>query len=349
MASIENSRLQTAGRQALYWFVRSRSGEMTEQEQSECEGWLASDEVNRRAYERINGTWCELEGLAARPFPELEQAEAYWESKAVALSIRSGQRMMVKMKIVGAMAASLALLLVTAWWWTMIRVETSEYRTVRGEQRTITLSDGSTIAMNTDSALTVYFSGRTRTVVLEKGEALFTVAHEPARPFEVVAGNGRMRDIGTAFVVHHRTDDVTVTVVDGLVDVAAHRSHDPVAQPQHSVLTKGTRARYTPDGRLWPAEPAGPETELAWLHGKLVFEARPLKEVIQEVARYRVGEIRLLGPQLAALKVSGVFHIEDLGGFLTALEDALPVKVAHVTAQLVIIESDSTLRRNESH
>ncbi len=93
------------------------------------------------------------------------------------------------------------------------------YQTAKGEQKTVTLPDGSTIVMNTDTALSVQMSARFRTVILNRGEALFTVVHESARPFRVEAGGGVIQDIGTQFHVYKRQDKVLLSVLEGSVQI----------------------------------------------------------------------------------------------------------------------------------
>ncbi|GFE79649.1 hypothetical protein GCM10011487_16490 [Steroidobacter agaridevorans] len=60
-----------------------------------------------------------------------------------------------------------------------------EYSTSTGEQRAIELPDGSAIAINAESTVRVAFSNSSRDVYLDRGQAMFTVAKDPARPFRV--------------------------------------------------------------------------------------------------------------------------------------------------------------------
>ena len=188
-----------------------------------------------------------------------------------------------------------------------------EYRTAKGEQQTVVLSDGSTVRLDTATALTTNISMFIRTVVLHEGEAYFAVSHEQNRPFEVMAGNGVVRDVGTRFVVRREDEKVTVTVVEGAVDV--QRLAKGVSTAQWQRLTAGEQVSYEQQRGPSSVEKISLATSTAWMEGKVIFEERPLSEVVREIGRYQAGEIRILDSQVAALKVSGVFGVNDREGF----------------------------------
>jgi ferric-dicitrate binding protein FerR (iron transport regulator) len=131
--------------QALRWFVRLHAGDCSDQERTVFQQWLNRSETHRTEYDRVTSLWREMDKMKSRPFPELEQAQEYWKER------RSKPKgMLLRFQITGAIAAALALVLMGVWWWTMFRVEIAAYRTGKGEQRTIALSDGSNIQLNTD-------------------------------------------------------------------------------------------------------------------------------------------------------------------------------------------------------
>jgi transmembrane sensor len=237
--------------------------------------------------------------------------------------------------LVSAVLALCLLLSVTGGWW-LLSPEVMEYRAVKGEQQTVMLSDGSTMALNTATALTTEISMFRRMVVLREGEAYFSVSHEQNRPFEVMAGSGVVRDVGTRFVVRREGEKVTVTVVEGAVDVQRLGKESPREQWQR--LTAGEEVSYEPQRVPSPIGTVSLATSTAWMEGKVIFEERPLAEVVQEIGRYQPGEIRILDPRVEALKVSGVFGVNDREGFLKALEHAVPVKLSHVNRELIVLE-----------
>lgn len=112
------------------------------------------------------------------------------------------------------------------------------YTTEIGEQRSIVLEDGSSVELNSRSRIKVRFTATQRSVDLLEGQALFTVAKNPARPFVVATGDTHVRAVGTQFDVYRKRTGTVVTVVEGRVAVAPNwtrtraRSTSP-ARPEH--------------------------------------------------------------------------------------------------------------------
>jgi transmembrane sensor len=312
-----------------------QSGNVTEREKLAFQRWLGENDAHRSAFDRIESLWTDLDQLRGKPFPPLEQALEYWQAKGPRPAQQSCSRRPL-FRLSMALAAMLAVVIVGTYWWTFLRTEVFDLHTATGEQRTVTLPDGSTITLNTNTSATVRVSGMERRVVLKEGEIWLAVAHETRRPFEVVAGNGTIRDIGTQFTIRKLSDRVTVTVMEGLVEVNAHAAHSGEGGPH--IVAKGHQLWYADDGQVSMVESVDAQAVAAWVQGKLVFGAMSLAEVLREVGRYRNDRIQIVDPSLADLKVSGVFHSRDLDGFLQALEHAVPVKATRVNQQLVILE-----------
>src|SRR5690606_28626324 len=93
-------------------------------------------------------------------------------------------------------------------------------RTGVGEQRTVTLEDGSRVSLNTATRLSLHFDRGVRRVRLQSGEALFEVARDPGRPFVVESGDRQVRALGTAFIVRRDAGRIAVTLMEGSVEVA---------------------------------------------------------------------------------------------------------------------------------
>lgn len=320
---------------ALRWFVRLQSGDASENEQRAFHLWLGESDAHRSEFDRIENLWTDLDQLRGKPFPVLDQAVEYWQAKGPHPAQPSCSRRSL-FHLSMALAAMLAGVSAGTYWWTFVRAEIFELRTATGEQRTVTLPDGSTIILNTGTSATIRLSRTERRVVLKEGEIWLVVAHETRRPFEVVAGSGTIRDIGTQFALRKLSDRVTVTVVDGIVEVNTHAARS--GEGGLRIVAKGQQLWYSDDGQVSMAESVDTQAVTAWVQGKLVFLAMPLAEVLREVGRYRNDRIQIADPSLAGLLVSGVFHSRDLDSFLHALEAAIPVKATRVNHQLVILE-----------
>lgn len=198
----------------------------------------------------------------------------------------------------------------------------ADYRTAIGERRSVELPDGSTAHLNADSAIALDFSEDFRRLHLLQGQATFFVVHDPSRPFVVDALNGSTRAIGTVFDVDVRPDHVVLTVLDGQVAVAHKQSSG-----SEVLAGRDHRVRYGEDLAPSAPQPVEAETEIAWRRGKLIFDRRPLGDVVADIERYRRGRIVVAGSELRALEVTGVFDLDDPEAILSAIESSLSLDV----------------------
>lgn len=337
-AQSDNSDTPSVAQRALQWFALLQSGDATGADRRRFQSWLQADALHRLEFEKLSTVWADLDEVKPLLQSELTRAAMDWDAAAH----RRGHRMIWRWNAgwVTAAAAMCLLLIVTGGWW-LITPERMEYRTLKGEQRTVGLSDGSTITLNTATTLTTEIGMFRRTIVLREGEAYFAVSHEQNRPFEVIAGSRIVRDVGTRFVVRHEEEIVTVTVVEGAVDV--QRLEKESAGEPWQRLTAGERVAYERQRVPSAVEKVSLAESTAWMEGKVIFEERPLSEVVLEIGRYHTGEIRILDPRVEAFRVSGVFGVHDHEGFLKALEHAVPVTSTRVNHALIVLEQGGGL------
>ena len=208
--------------------------------------------------------------------------------------------------------------------------EPNLYATVTGEQSSIPLPDGSLVTLNTRSTMRVRYSDAYRDVHLGDGEALFDVAKDTRRPFRVITEQAVIEAVGTRFNVRKGIDAVTVVVVEGLVEVTrkarggeaevlvdgepyAERSSQPVRLEvgQQALVKSGVAKPVVADVSV--------ETAIAWREHRLVFEALPLKDVIEEFNRYNDPPTAIEDKELESLPISGVFRSIDRDSFLQFL------------------------------
>jgi len=202
----------------------------------------------------------------------------------------------------------------------------ADYTTGTGEQRSITLADGSTVFLNAGSALSVDMSANERRLTLYEGQALFTVAKDAARPFIVEALDGQTRALGTVFDIDIKPQQVAVTVIEGTVGVSSRIQ--PANRTSNMVVAgANTRIRYEDTGNISAPEEVDSDIETAWRRGKLIFNAKPLGEVVTEIERHRGGTIVLASNRLQTLQVTGVFDLSQPEEILQAIETTLPVSV----------------------
>ncbi|WP_406821548.1 sigma-70 family RNA polymerase sigma factor [Pseudomonas sp. KnCO4] len=195
------------------------------------------------------------------------------------------------------LAASLVLVVAVAGW-QQAPMLLADYHTGVGQRQVISLADGSRVTLNSASALRVVFNEHERRVVLEAGEALFETADD-ARPFVVDSAGERVQGSTATFSVRR----------DG-----------------HVVLARG-EARVG-EHALPVAADAG--AQMAWQRGKLIFNGKPLGQVLAELERYRHGRIVLSDSKLAALEVSGVFDLDEPQALLQTLEQRYGLRVTYL-------------------
>jgi transmembrane sensor len=252
-----------------------------------------------------------------------------------------------------ACTAVVVLVISTGLWLGLPRPQ--EYTTGFGEQRSVLLADGSRVTLNTASHMEVSFHENRRVVSLLAGEALFEVAHDPARPFDVVVRDAVVRAIGTEFNVELRPRDATVTVVEGRVAVMQKAAAVvPIPHSHRATASMPGPGRSTagiPEVQPFPAPPgslilaaaervvltaSGPEapqhiTDLtaatSWVERRLLFEREPLSEVAARFNRYNREQIVIEGPDLGRKEVTGVFRSDDPQSFLSFLSGLPGVRV----------------------
>ncbi|HEY8159438.1 MAG TPA: FecR family protein [Methylobacter sp.] len=308
----------SAHTQAIDWLLRIRSDNCTETERRAFNAWLEQDAGHRQAYEAAQTQWQWMEQFKSMNFPARDAALRYRKKSPRRLLIYSA-------------AASLLLALgLTAFmpngWLGMPHTYIAE----KGERQTIALADGSSIELNTDSEVRVHFNRWRRIVEMVKGEAFFTVSHDAERPFEVRAGGGRIRDIGTAFEVYIKPEQVIIAVQEGIVEVQASGKRE---------LTAGHQLAFNGNGEFQAVQGQDVASLIAWRQGNLVFRDRRLDDVLAEVGRYHDTRIRLQNESLGKLRISGTFHTAELDSTLSAIATLLPVNIDHIGEHEIVLKS----------
>lgn len=194
------------------------------------------------------------------------------------------------------------------------------YSTERAEIREIALADGSRVTLDADTHLKVRYTKDARLLSLDSGRAFFAVAHNPDRPFVVMAGLTRVTATGTQFDVRRTGDQTDVALIEGGVDVA----------------TEGRVSHLNPGQGLsvaGQAKPLSHRVDLtaarAWTTGWIVLDDVPLSDAIGQVNRYTKRPVTLDAQRYAATHISGTFVMGDIPSFIAAVTAILPLRVAH--------------------
>jgi transmembrane sensor len=336
--------LSTIEAEAAQWVARLDAAPEDAEAKAGFERWRAQSPLHEEAAARLSGLWADMDELAL--LPPLQALPQPWPMRSP-----PGRRWQAMRPVAfGALAAVAAMLVAILGFDSASReatierilgAETQVYATAIGEQRSITLEDGSSVQLNTDSRLEVRYTTKTRDLRLLQGEAFFDVASNPARPFSVYGADGVARAIGTAFVVRLRNRGMDVTVTKGIVEVAAVSP----ASGRASLEAMAGLPRYTPilvsaeNGQLTTASiaPQGitrselsasdAARQFAWRQGMLAFSAETLSRVVADVSRYTEIDIEIADPALNDLRVSGYFKVGEVEPMLEALESGFNIHV----------------------
>lgn len=329
--------------EASDWIVKHRSGSLDTREKHAFDLWLRRSPLHMHAYLEMSSIWESLSALDSGGIPcaDVLIAQARADSSVVPFvlpgdvaeaantSLRntgeaistagtkrkrrghSGTQVRRRPVSAYALAACLFLVAALAGWF---HIQPEVYSTGIGEQRSLTLEDGSTVVLNARSRITVKYARDSRNIDVLEGQALFRVAKNPERPFIVKSGDARMMAIGTSFDVRRGVSSTVVTVVEGRVAVYSAQTSAPDVRPKSAsdevVVNTGEQVIVTQVTMSAP-RPANVATTLAWTQRHLVLATVPLPKVAEELNRYSKRPLVIQDPTLADFNVSGVFSTTD--------------------------------------
>lgn len=305
-------------RQAVEWFLLEQSGEATPDELAASARWRARDPEHLRAWHKVQQVSVQFEQTAALLPPGV-----------AAPVLRRPQRR-------AAMQALLALMTVPGAW-TLYRHDLlptyllAELRSDIGQRRELALPDGARLVLNSNSALDVAYGAHERLLTLRRGEILVETRpdHAGKRPFIVATPHGRIRALGTRFIVRLDSDNSRVTVLEHAVQIAPRASSGAIRR-----VEAGQQASFDASSAALSTA-AAPQAD-AWTQGMLLAQNMCLDAFAAELARYRPGLLRV-EPQVAGLRLSGAFRLDDTDSVLDSLTRMLPVDVLYRSRYWVTI------------
>ncbi|XAH25252.1 FecR domain-containing protein [Xylophilus sp. GW821-FHT01B05] len=309
--------------EAARWFTRmhgTAGGPASAANTSAWRAWLAASPEHAREYAAFEALW--------RDFDSAPRAHAL----ADAAQRLAGQRRQVRRRTVvrGTLGfAGLGLLgLLGRHGWNAWQ-DSATYAQAResgiGERVTLTLPDGSTLALGPDSSAALRYSRRQRAVVLQRGEALFDVARDASRPFVIDAGSARIIVLGTRFVVSRLPGLVRVSVAHGSVQLAAQAGGTPLLLQAGEVgeLADDANALALPQRVPRNAQDAFAATE----RDLVIFDQASLGEIAATLSRWRRQPVRTDAPAGSGPRITAAVQARDVEGFLLALPRIAAVRV----------------------
>jgi transmembrane sensor len=322
--------------EAADWFVEFRVDEIDSAARERFDHWLRQSPQHVQAYLDIASTYAGLPAGKTAAAVDVNAVIARAQSGPVADVIplarvsmpgRPGKKPLRRLHL--AAAAAIAVIAAFLGW---LGVRNHEvYSTGVGEERSMTLADGSVVELNARSRIRIHFSRAERGVDLIKGEAFFTVVRNPHYPFVVHSGELAVRDVGTEFDINRQVTRTVVTVLEGRIEMSARNERTNGLLPAPSLqdapmsapmtVSAGQQVIVGPDGAssVPPPQSIDPAEVAAWRRHRLIFDSSPLADVVDEFNRYNRRQLVIVSPQLAGLEISGVYSSTNPDSFVRFL------------------------------
>jgi transmembrane sensor len=341
------------------WFIANQSGALEHAERAAFLAWLKASPIHVEEYLGVALVAHDLPAAAEDPqlplesLIELARADDTNGVTPLEAPMRVQyfpSKQITKRRIwsfTTSIAAVVLVLAASALWWLRdeeFRGLPKTYQTARGEQRVAKLPDGSKLHLNTASAVVVRYTREERLLELVRGQAFFAVANEDGRRFRVAAGDAHVLALGTQFDVYRKRDATVVTVVEGTVAVVLRELPPPDTSELPVNATRveaGYQLRVDAGGVSAQPILVDVRQAVAWQHGKIAFEQRPLDEVADEFNRYGSIPIEIDDAELRALPISGVFDANDIDSFVAFLQTLDEVRVERTSTRIRVFSLKS--------
>lgn len=331
---------------AAYWFAREKSGRMTAEQRMRRDAWLRASAQHALEYERARGIWnaaglVPAERLQALMSETPQESGGRRHASSFASATDTGRSRSVRpgfsrrrlafglgLTCIAAAAVGISVYVNPSQPSYSLQVASAV-----GQYRQVTLPDDSIIELNTGTRLSVNYYPDRREVILQEGEAAFTVSPNAERPFFVEAGDTSVRVTGTRFGVRRQAQAATIAVLSGAVQVRQGPwwSREQADLRAGQTLTPGTGNHFT----VLSAQDT--DSVLAWRQGRVVFRDTPLASAVNEINRYASQPIRLNIANANSIRIAGTYSTRNINGFLELLPDIAPVAVQRLANGSAVI------------
>ncbi|MEX5684410.1 FecR domain-containing protein [Pseudomonas silesiensis] len=316
--------LDPVSEQAIDWMVSLRAGKPDAALQARFNAWLAMDPAHAQAWaklqERLGGSFNTVRALDRRVPGQAGEARQLLlqphGSRRDALRVIAGLGLLGGGLWLGARSPLGDSLL-------------ADLHTGRGQRQDFTLTDGSRLSLNADSAVDLQFDEQQRLVILRHGELMIQVAADPRRPLRVRTAQGEIRALGTRFLVSQEQDASRVVVLQHSVQARLIDGTTLDLQEGQSALMNARHITPVVGDQRHRAD---------WLSGRLNVLDEPLEQVVEALRPYSRGFVRV-SPEVRHLRVQGVFPLDDPDRTFTALAETLPIRVDRYSPWLTLIRA----------
>jgi transmembrane sensor len=315
--------------EARRWIVLLRSGEASQRDIDALAGWRARSQAHRRALAEAGAQWGALQFMAKKT-RHLRHAPV-----TVSLVTPNARGLTRRAWLGGALAASIGgvgylVVQPPLGLWPSLLELSADYRTDVGERRDLALADSVSVEMNTRTSIGIAAASK-RQIELISGEIAVTAdaARTSSRePFVVAAGRGRTSAVRAAFDLRHEGESVSVFCLDGDLRVECGQ--------ESANLKGGQQVAYDARGLGSVAESNTRIVE-AWRRGLLVFDNKPLSEVVSEINRYRRGRIVLMNEEIGRLALDATFRLDRVDEVVSKIVHFFGLKARSLPGGIVLL------------
>lgn len=189
----------------------------------------------------------------------------------------------------------------------------------RGGEYELTLSDGTTIWLNSETTIKFpsYFEGDIREVELI-GEAYFMVAHNTQMPFIVHTNEINIEVLGTEFNVksYPYENGIATTLLNGKVKVFNENKTD-----DEHILTPGHQALFNKKNQVIEVNEVDAFSTAAWRFDRFVFRRESLGNIMNAIGRWYNVSVVYSEPELQSLKFNmNIYKYDEIEEMLAAIE-----------------------------
>jgi transmembrane sensor len=342
---------------AADWFARLREPDVSLEDTMAWQRWISADTRHAEAFARIEEVSNVLRAMPRPPLPlssddpgdhyDASVPLSTWRKMASSPPARSRKW---RGMWVGAIAASLVVVSAALGLATLNRdsfhwssSKANVFATAVGENRVVTLMDGSRVTLGGATTVRVSLTDHARQIELARGEAFFSVAKDGSRPFKVNAGAATVVALGTEFNVRRGGDRVVVSVMEGrvvvepashLVPIALLREFKPRLIPVK--VSAGQQTIAWDEGVEDAVQLSDALAATAWQTGRLAFRSQPLRYVLEDVNRYAPKPIVIEDERIGVRLFTGTVLGNNVTGWIGSIESAFDLQAVEEPDRIVL-------------
>ncbi|WP_319797328.1 FecR family protein [Nitrobacter sp.] len=313
--------------EALEWLIRRQNAPLEQAEQQQFQEWLLRSPRHSEEFRYLEAMWGSPElRKAAKGLPAATRG--LMDRRRLLPSAHHPRARSLR----GVAAAAILMIAIGAWQYPALMLRwRADYITATGGREQVSLPDGSMMLLNTASAVSIDFTNGQRRVTILEGEAFFDVRPDPAHPFRVAGHFGETEVKGTAFAVRTESDQDTVVLERGRVEVSRLSDSGDHVELDPGEMVTATANALSAVARRDPLE------ILAWRDGRIIFENQRLSRVLDELRRYYDGTVIVADRRVGDFVVTGNYRLDDVPGAIRTLADAAGATMTRLPGGIILL------------